>query len=40
MLQTAGPGRMVHLEQALAHDGNPAALSARARQEMSEPSRG
>ena len=40
MVQTAGAGRMVHLEQGLAHDGHLAELSRRARIEMSEPSRG
>ena len=40
MLRSAGPERMVHLEQILANDGHLAALSRRRRAEMSEPSRG
>jgi hypothetical protein len=40
MMATATPGRMVHLEQGMANDGHLAALSAKAREEMSEPSRG
>lgn len=40
MIETAGTGRMVHLEQRLANDGHLAALSRKARQEMSEPARG
>ena len=40
MIRTAGPERMRHLEQRLAHDGHLAALTRRARREMSEPSRG
>ena len=40
MLRTAGPARMRHLEQRLANDGHLAALSRKARAEMSEPSRG
>ena len=40
LLQTAGPGRMVHLEQGLAHDSHLAELTRRARAEMSEPARG
>lgn len=40
MIATASPARMVHLEQVMANDGHLAALSAKARQEMAEPSRG
>ena len=40
MVRTAGPSRMVHLEQRMANDGHLAALSRKAREEMSEPSRG
>lgn len=40
MLATATPERWVHLEQVHANDGHLAALSAKARQEMTEPSRG
>lgn len=40
MIETAGTGRMVHLEQRLENDGHLAALSRKARQEMSEPARG
>lgn len=40
MIETAGTGRMVHLEQRLANDGHLAALSRKARREMSEPARG
>ena len=40
MIETAGPERMVHLEQRLANDGHLAELSDKARREMSEPSRG
>lgn len=40
MVDTAGPGRMVHLEQGRANDGHLAALAAKARAEMPEPSRG
>jgi ectoine hydroxylase-related dioxygenase (phytanoyl-CoA dioxygenase family) len=40
MLATATPGRMRHLEQALAHDGHLAELSRAAREKMGEPSRG
>ena len=40
MVETAGPERLVHLEQVLANDGHLAALSARARAEMAEPARG
>ena len=40
MLATAGPERKKHLEQVMAHDDHLAELSARAREEMPEPSRG
>jgi hypothetical protein len=40
MIQTAGPERMVHLEQNLANDGHLKALADKARREMAEPSRG
>ncbi len=40
MVRTAGPSRMVHLEQRMANDGHLAELSRKAREEMSEPSRG
>lgn len=40
MINTAGPERMVHLEQNLANDGNLKALVAVARAKMTEPSRG
>ena len=40
MITTAGPGRLVHLEQFMNNDGHLAALSAKARAEMAEPSRG
>ena len=40
MVKTAGPGRMVHLEQVLENDGHLAELTARARRERAEPSRG
>ena len=39
MLRTAGPGRMVHLEQRLAHGDHLPQLVAEARQTMSEPTR-
>jgi hypothetical protein len=39
MLETAGPGRMRHLEQRLAHDDHLPALVAEARRNASEPSR-
>ena len=39
MLRTAGPKRMRHLEQRLANDSHLAGLSAKAREEMDEPSR-
>jgi hypothetical protein len=40
MLKTAGPERMRHLEQGLANDGHLAALTAQARAERTEASRG
>jgi hypothetical protein len=40
MINTAGPERMVHLEQNLANDGHLKALVAAARAKMTEPSRG
>lgn len=40
MVRTAGPGRMVHLEQRMANDGHLAELSRKAREEMREPARG
>ena len=40
MINTAGPARQIHLEQIMANDSHVAALSAKARQTMSEPSRG
>ena len=40
MIRTAGPERMVHLEQMLANDGHLAELSRRRRAEMTERSRG
>lgn len=40
MTGSAGPGRMVHLQQCLANDGHLAALSAKARAQMPEPARG
>ena len=40
MINTAGPGRMRHLEQVMANDGHIAALSKKARETMAEPSRG
>lgn len=40
MVDTAGPGRMRHLEQRLANDGHLAALAAKAHEEMDEPPRG
>ena len=40
MVATASPARMIHLEQNLANDGHLKALAAKARSEMSEPSRG
>ncbi len=40
MINTAGPQRMVHLEQNLANDGHLKALVAASRAKMTEPSRG
>ena len=40
MIATAGPGRMLHLEQHLANDDHLAELAAQAREEMTEPARG
>lgn len=40
MLRTADSARMRHLEQINANDGHLAALSAKAKEEMKEPSRG
>ncbi|MCX5662161.1 MAG: phytanoyl-CoA dioxygenase family protein [Planctomycetota bacterium] len=40
MIRTATPQRMRHLEQIMANDGHLAALSAKARETMPEPSRG
>ena len=40
MVGTAGPERLVHLEQVMANDGHLAELSRKAREAMSEPSRG
>ena len=40
MVATAGPERMVNLEQPMANDGHLAALAREARAEMDEPSRG
>ena len=40
MRATAGPRRMVHLEQCLANDVHLKALAEKARREMAEPSRG
>lgn len=40
MMETAGPGRLRHLEQVMANDGHIAELSRQAREKMEEPSRG
>ena len=40
MVDTAGPERMVHLEQRLANDDHLAELGRKAREEMEEPARG
>jgi hypothetical protein len=40
MVRTAGPERMVHLEQVLANDGHMAELARKARETMAEPARG
>ena len=39
MVETAGAGRIRHLEQRLAHDDHLPELVARARRKMSEPRR-
>ncbi|MFP6642079.1 MAG: hypothetical protein VCF24_00755 [Candidatus Latescibacterota bacterium] len=39
MVKSAGPARMRHLEQRLAHDDHLPALVAKARQDMDEPNR-
>ena len=39
MVETAGPARMVHLEQRMANDGQLPELARKARDEMEEPSR-
>ena len=40
MVRTAGPDRMVHLEQRMANDDHLPGLVAKAREEMGEPARG
>ena len=40
MRQTASPARLVHLQQVMAHEGHLPVLSAKARAEMAESSRG
>ena len=40
MRQTASPARMVHLQQVMEHEGHLAALSAKSKADMAEPSRG
>lgn len=40
MMKTAGPKRMVHLQQRMNNDGHMAELARKAREEMGEPSRG
>ena len=40
MVRTSGPARMRHLEQLLANDGHLPELARKARERMSEPSRG
>ena len=40
MVNTAGTGRMQHLEQVMANDGHLAEMSRQARAKMDEPSRG
>jgi ectoine hydroxylase-related dioxygenase (phytanoyl-CoA dioxygenase family) len=40
MMKTAGPKRMVHLEQRMSNDGHMTELARKARAEMPEPSRG
>ena len=39
MIETAGPERMVHLEQRMANDGHLKVLARRAREKMEEPER-
>ena len=39
MVETAGPARMVHLEQRMANEDHLPALARKAREEMEEPSR-
>ena len=39
MIETAGPARMRHLEQRLAHQDHLPGIVATARQNMSEPNR-
>ena len=39
MVETAGPERMVHLEQRMANDDHLPELARKAREEMEEPSR-
>ena len=40
MVSSASERRMIHLAQGMEHDGHLAALAAKAREEMTEPSRG
>ena len=40
VVETAGPGRMVHLEQRLATAGHLPELAAKTRSEVPEPTRG
>ena len=40
MVDTAGPDRLVHLEQGMANDGHLRELCRESRQQMSEPARG
>jgi hypothetical protein len=40
MMKTASASRRVHLEQRMANDGHMAELAKKARDDMSEPSRG
>ena len=40
MVNTAGPERLRHLEQKMAHDGQLAELARKAREEMAESARG
>ena len=39
MVETAGPARMVHLEQRMANEDHLPTLAQKAREEMQEPSR-